>query len=679
MTLMPTEGTSGCGDCSVTTSNRPPTALTIGGASAPIALIGNPNTGKTTLFNALTGYRRHVANYAGVTVETARGPLLGGPRQIELLDLPGTYSLSPISPDEALVRDILTDPKAELHPAGVLVIVDATHLRRNLYLVGQLLELNRPVVIAVNMTDVARTQGLEIDCRLLSERLGAAVIPIVATRQATLAPLRDALQALVDEPRPPTPSVALPAVGDRTPDDVQARYGWVDAILVDVLRRVSPARVGWSERLDRVLTHRVGGLAILLAVLFLVFQALFSWAGPMMDVIELGVGWLSATTESALPAGLVRDFVVNGLIGGVGSVIVFLPQIALLFLFIAILEDSGYLARAAFMLDRVMRAFGLTGRAFIPLLSAHACAIPAIMGTRTIADRRERLVTILIAPFMSCSARLPVYTLFIAAFIPALSLGVIGLQGLVMFAMYLVGVAVALPIAWLLRRSAFAGAAPPLILELPTYQWPKLRTIWQRVSLACLSFLRRAGTIIVVMNAIIWALGTYPRSPAAEAAVLQQASTEGWPAERVEATLAFARLEASCLGRLGHGIEPVVQHLGWDWRLGVAVLSSFPAREVVISTLGILYRLGSDVNESSAGWDDVLHGARHADGRPVFTIPVALSIMVFFALCAQCSSTLVTIGNETRSWRWPLISFFGMTALATLAAWVVYQVGSRVL
>ncbi len=700
-----------------------------------IALIGNPNTGKTSLFNALTGYRRHVANYPGVTVETARGPVRGAARAMDLLDLPGTYSLAAMSPDEMLVNNV-TCGRLEAHarPDAILAIVDASNLQRNLYLVSQLLELDLPMVVAVNMIDVARGRGIEIDCELLSQRLGVPAVPIIATQPNSVAPLRDALERAVDK-GPSAVSVELPkALSDEVAAfcaqdriglqraeairvlvdrdgyaekqylarggseealrqartrlgsagidgpklEVQARYRWVGSVLDTVVTRPDKPIITWSDRLDRVLTHKIGGGIILLAVLFILFQSIFAWAGPLMDTIDWAFGALSEVVAGLLPEGALQSVVTDGIIGGVGGVLVFLPQILILFAFIAILEDCGYMARAAYMNDRLMRSLGLSGRAFIPLLSSFACAVPAIMGTRAIPDRRERFVTILIAPFMSCSARLPIYVLFIAAFVPAKTYlgGWVGLHGLVMLAMYLVGVIVAVPIAWLLKKTVFAGPPPGFMLELPTYKLPRPRALWQRTYLAGKEFVLRAGTIILVVNLAVWALGYFPRGTATRAAVEQQAAAEGWDEAAFESELAGAYLRDSYLGRMGRAIEPVVEPIGWDWRVGMAVIASFPAREVVVATLGTIYSLGAEEGEESESLRSAIKGAKWDNsGTPVFTLPVALSMMVFFALCAQCSATLVVIGRETHSWIWPVLSFVGMTTIAYFAAWGVSAAG----
>lgn len=700
------------------------------GRPLTIALVGNPNTGKTTLFNALTGYRRHVANYPGVTVEAARGAIRGAPRPMELLDLPGAYSLAAASPDEWIVTQVASGHVAgQSRPDVLLAIVDASNLSRNLYLVSQLMELELPLVVAINMMDVARARGLEIDCARLAERLGAEVVPIVATRRRTLGPLIAALERaagaappvtradlapeLVEESRRLSPRwrfaealrilqdhggyaerLFLESGGSResldaararirrarpdsAKDEVKARYAWVGRVTASVVRRPETPVVTWSDRLDHVFTHRIFGTLILAAVLFVVFQALFAWTAPLMEVIDAAFAALSGWLGPHLPAGVVRSLVTDGLIGGVGAVVIFLPQIMALFGLIAVLEDCGYMARAAFMMDRVMRGLGLTGRAFIPLLSSFACAVPAIMGTRAIVDRRERFVTILLAPFMSCSARLPVYALLIAAFIPPLRWwnGWIGLQGLTLMAMYLVGVAVAIPIAWALHRTAFPGGGLSFMLELPGYKLPRPMAVLHRMLSAGRGFLARAGTVILAVNLVVWALGYFPRDPGVQARVEAQAVERGWDAEQTEQELAGARLRASYLGRMGRAIEPLVRPLGWDWRIGMAVIASFPAREVVIGTLGTIYNLGAEQDETSDSLLGALREARWADsGDPVFTVPVALSIMVFFALCAQCSSTLAVIGRETRSWRWPVASFVSMTVIAYAAAWAVAAV-----
>jgi ferrous iron transport protein B len=460
--------------------------------------------------------------------------------------------------------------------------------------------------------------------------------------------------------------------------EVQARYRWIDAVLDGVVTRPERPPVTWTDRIDRVLTHKVGGAVFLLLVLFIVFESLFRWAAVVMERIDWAFGQLSEVVAAVLPAGALQSLVTDGIIAGVGGVLVFLPQILILFAIIAILEDCGYMARAAYMNDRVMRALGLSGRGFIPLLSGFACAVPAIMGTRAIADRRERFVTLLIIPFMSCSARLPVYVLFVSAFVPNKTFlgGLSSLQALVMLGMYLLGVAVAIPVAWALKKTALAGPPTGFMLELPSYKLPRLRAIWQRMYLSGREFIVRAGTIILAVNIVVWALGYFPRGEATRAVVEQQAQVAGWDEAQLESELAGAYVRDSYLGRIGRAIEPAVEPIGWDWRIGMAVVASFPAREVVVSSLSTIYNLGDEAGEESESLQTAIRDARHdVTGEQVFTLPVALSIMVFFALCAQCSSTLVIIGRETGSWRWPVASFVGMTTLAYFAAWGVSAAG----
>ncbi len=698
--------------------------------AAVVALVGNPNTGKTALFNALTGFHRHVANYPGVTVEVARGRIRGAARPIELLDLPGTYSLAAQSPDEAIVCQTLCGRASGTAPAAIIATLDASNPARNLYLVSQLLELELPLIIALNMVDIARRRGLEVDAARLAARLGVPVVPVVAVEPATVAPLVRALEQVLAAPSRPTRRAALPpaleeatrtltamvpdlrpgeavrllvdrdgwlrrALGprdgldaalavarqrlgregfDAATAEVRARYAWVDGVLDGVVRRMPPTGETWTARIDRVVTHPVGGGVTLLGVLYAVFYAIYWGAAPLVSALERLFGWAGAGVAAVVPSGPLQSLLVDGVIAGVGGVVGFLPQILILFLALALLEDCGYMARAAFMVDRLMRPLGLSGRAFIPLLSAFACAVPAILGTRAIADRRERFITILIAPFMSCSARLPVYVLLIGAFVPPTAYlgGWLRLDALVMIAMYLVGVVVAIPVALLLRYSAFRGPPAGFLLEMPSYKRPRLRAVVPRVLHAGRSFLVRAGTIILLVNVIVWALGYFPRSERVRAAVEAERAAQGWDDATYEAALAGAYLRDSYLGRLGRGLEPVLAPLHWDWRIGIGVIASFPAREVIVATLGTICNLGPEDDAESASLRTRLAELKW-DGtdRPLFTLPVALSLMVFFALCAQCASTLVVIGRETGSWSWPVISFVGMTLIAYAGAWAV--------
>ena len=694
-----------------------------GGQHAPlvVALLGNPNTGKSTLFTALAGIPTRIGNYPGVTVEEKRGRFSHAGRQIELIDLPGIYSLVPRSPDEQVAMAVL-EGRQEGSPAVdcVVVLADATSLERNCYLVSQALALGLPVVVALTLTDLAADRGITVDHAELAARLGCPVIPVVAPQRVGLDTLADAIADAKNRPAPASPDVHAEAITDtdgHSPAAVEAmaRYRWIEQLLEGVITRATPA--GWSieERIDAVLTHRVAGTLAFVAVMLAVFSSIFWAATPIMDLFSGGIDAVAAFLDERLPAGAIRSLVVDGIVAGVGGVVVFLPQIAMLFLFVAILEGCGYLARAAYLMDRLLVGVGLSGRSFIPLLSSFACAIPGIMATRTIENRRDRLLTILVAPLMSCSARLPVYVLLTAAFVPNTPVAGISwlpLPAVVLASMYALGVVVAAVVAAVLSRTVFHGPPQPFVMELPGWRWPQPLVVLERVREACWSFLSSAGTLIVAVSIVVWALASYPYSEEAidaevdrEKAVIAErlealaAADDDASRDRrdeladelalldteegLEAARRGAASRQSFLGRAGRLIEPVVRPLGWDWRIGCAAIASFPAREVVLGTLGVIYNLGEiDPGEDegsnmlirrlrAATWDDT--------GQPVFTLPVALSIMVFFALCAQCASTLVVIGKETGSWVWPVVTFTYMTVLAWLGALLTYQAGTWLL
>ena len=705
---------------------------------ATVAVVGNPNTGKTTLFNALTGLSQRVGNFPGVTVERKVGQLtLPNAGAVDLLDLPGTYSLSAKSPDEFIAVEALMGLlESESTIQAVLVVLDASNLRRSLYVVSQLLEIDLPLVVALNMLDVAKARGIVIDAPALSERLGVPVIPIQANKRVGLDELKEALSRVVEKGRVPSRSPISPQswwveadqlarkyegvstglalrvlvdnqnafashVVERFGDDFAAdlhalraqinaddalanreiewRYRWIDEVLDDVLRDPEPLRVTRSDQLDRILTHPLWGSLSFAVIMAFVFQSIFSWAVPLMDGIDALFGTVGGWASGYLPEGALQSMVVDGVIAGVGGVVIFLPQICILFLFIAILEDCGYMARAALLMDRLLTPCGLSGKSFIPLLSSFACAIPGVMATRTINDPKDRIATMLVAPLMSCSARLPVYAIFIGAFIPARDVwGGIGLQGLTLFALYCVGIVVAIPIAWILKKTLLRGQPTPFLLELPSYKIPDVGTVGMRIYQSARHFLERAGTLILAATIVMWALAYFPRSETiaehyeAERERLVGASEE--VLDDLRAKEAGEMLQQSFLGRMGHAVEPVVEPLGWDWRIGMAALASFPAREVIVAVLGTIYSLG-EVDEESASLRDALRSATWSDGRKVFNIPVALSIMVFFALCAQCVSTLAVIQRETGAWRWPVLTFIYMTVLAYIGAFVTYRLG----
>jgi ferrous iron transport protein B len=602
-------------------------------------LLGVPNCGKTALFNLLTGSHQKVANYPGVTVERREGRLATPRgREVSILDLPGAYSLQPTTPEERVTRDVLLGIEAGVAPLDVVVLVaDATNLRLSLRFALEVRDLGRPMILALNLSDLARERGLKIDADGLSRALDMPVVETVAIRREGARALEGAIDRF--ESRPP----AGPPVFPPHELDVETTYREVERLLgISGWER----RDGQSldERIDRIALHPVIGLGGLAIILFMVFQAVFAWAQPLMDGIDAGIGALGALAASAVPDGLVRSLLVVGLSAGRGRVVIFLPQILILFLFILLLEDSGYLPRAAFLLDRLMQGLGLSGRAFIPLLSSFACAIPGIMATRTIHDPRERLVTILIAPLMTCSARLPVYALLIAAFVPARTVGgIFNLQGITLFSLYVAGVASAAVIAWIMRRTFGAQSAYPLLLELPSYRWPSLRNLAFGLMERARIFLTRVGTILLALMIIVWFLSSFPAPPPGAAA----------PA-----------IDYSFAGRLGHWLEPVFAPIGFNWQICVALIPGLAAREVAVSALGTVYALG----------DTGTAGALLPILQVEWTLPTALALLAWYVYAPQCISTLAVAHRETASSRTVAFMAIYLFALAWLAAFATYRI-----
>ena len=624
-----------------------------------VALVGNPNTGKSTLFNALTGLRQRVGNFPGVTVERVAGEYIANGQRVSVIDLPGCYSLTPESPDEAIVHDVLLgETKAGWIPDVIVIVVDAENLERNLFLVSQLVELGRPTIIALNRVDRLRAAGMRIDIPELIRELGVTIIPVVAARGDGIDHLR---RVIASAQTLPLPSSVVRS-GNSSDNDANERYNWASGVVARTVERDPQNGRTVSDRIDAVVLHRILGPLIFIAVMALVFQAMFTWAQPLMNGLQALFDAAGTIAMNALPPGDLRSLVVDGVIAGVGSVVVFLPQITILFLLIGFLEDTGYMARAAFVMDRFMRPLGLHGKSFIPLLSGYACAVPAIMATRTIREPKERLATIMVVPLMSCSARLPVYTLLIAAFVPATPIFPFGnLQGLTLLAMYALGTVAAFLVAMLFRRTLLRSPTRGLILELPPYAVPRPRvllvTAWQRVRI----FLRRAGTVILAVSIVLWALATYPRS---------------------NASTADARLAQSALGRVGHMIEPAVRPLGYDWKIGVSIISSFAAREVFVSTMATIYR----VDPADAGPEGTqrtlaarLRTERNSYGAPAYTTLVALGLMAFYVFALMCTSTIaVTLrecGGGLAGTRWAALQLIYMLVLAYGVALVVYRGG----
>ena len=717
-----------------------------------IALVGNPNTGKSTLFNRLTGLRQHIANYPGITVEKKSGLLRTGGIDLDLLDLPGCYSLTAVSNDERVVMDVLGGRRGLQKPDLLVFVVDATNLKRNLLLVSQCAELGIPAVIALNQCDAAKRNGIRIDASLLAKKLGVPVVETIATRGTGLVELKQAIVSALDAPstlqkihwpdcvtngcallRAELPgigsndltqaealrvlfdrdSVFTCGVGDEAcvrklldtahreiresglnPGSAEAviHYRHLESLLEGVVEASGPIARS-HDSIDALLLNRVWGTLIFLGVMYIVFQSLYSWAGPLMDLIDTGT---SATQEFVRPllstTPALQSLLCDGIIAGVGGVLIFLPQILILFFFIALLEDTGYMARAAFLVDKLFSWCGLNGRSFVPLLSSYACAIPGVLATRTLSDPKARLTTILMAPFMSCSARLPVYILLIGTFIEPLYGPLVA--GAVLFAMHFAGLALALPLAWVLNRFFLKIKNQPFILEMPDYRVPTLRNIFRRILDRGREFVLKAGTVILAFSVLIWALLYFPRSPdvkettsmaffseiaGSHSAAEIQSALEN-PDSDISTALAHridsAYIEQSYLGRFGKAVQPVFDPAGFDWKITVGVLSSFPAREVIIATMGIIYNLGADVDEGSDDLRSVLQKEKWTSGprmgQPVYTLPVVIGIMVFFALSMQCGATVAIIAREL-NWRWAAFSFFGMTTLAWAIAVLIYQ------
>jgi len=671
-----------------------------------VAVVGNPNAGKSTLFNALTGLRQRVANYPGVTVEKRTGTAytLHG-EAMELIDLPGMYSLSPRSPDEEIARKVLRGESPGIpKPDAILCVVDASNLERNLFLVTQVMELGIPVLVALNMVDMAEARGIRLKPEELSRRMGVKFIPTQAHRGKGLVELRTALGQKITDPgerrwvMPPQLAAAVGQIAaawrDALPAEqgaegraldllagstegpegarklavawrerfreqafdwpaavVQARYSYLRDMLGQVGVGHAQGHVTWTDRIDALVLNPVAGWGVLAGILMLLFTSIFSIAAYPMEWIDAGFSAAGEWVTASLPAGMFRELLVDGVLAGVGGVVIFLPQILILFLFLGLLEDSGYLARAAFLLDRVMHRVGLSGKSFIPLLSSYACAIPGIMATRTVEDPKDRLTTILVAPLMSCSARIPVYTTLIAAAVPAVVMPAWGKAG-AMLGLYALGTFTAFGLAWLFRRKMLGGGSPPLILELPPYRRPSFRTVLLRMWERAVIFIRRAGTVILALSVLLWFLCNFPHR--AED-----------PSER---------LAKSFAGQLGHALEPVIRPLGFDWRIGIGLVASLAAREVFVSTMSIVYHVGGEE-------EGLIAAMRHAtwpDGSLTYTPVTCLALLVFYVYALQCLSTVAVARRETGGWKWPAFMMAYLTGLAYAGAWLVQTVGRMV-
>lgn len=689
-----------------------------------VALVGNPNAGKTTLFNALTGMRQKVGNYPGVTVEWKEGIFYSQHgKPIRLLDLPGSYSLHARSPDEQILVEALLGRVAVLpEPTAVICCVDASNLERNLYLATQVIELGLPTVVALNMMDVAEHRGLQIDVEGLERRLGVPVVPCSGVEGKGIMELRLALsqhplplpKVRMEKPRLVVEAVeallkesthrragsgelargeahlflscdADPGLGSdlwreirswqqrfdvETPgwrsEWIKSRYGWIGELMKDCVHWRDPGRQTMTERVDRILLHPWIGFPVLGLIMGILFYSIFTLAVPFMDALDSGIAILGNGVSSMLGEGPLRELVKEGIFGGVGGVLIFLPQIIFLFFFIAILESTGYMARAAFLLDRLMSRVGLHGRSFIPLLSSYACAVPGIMAARTIESPKERLVTILVAPFMSCSARLPVYLVMIAALLPNTP-GHAMLKSLILLVLYFLGTFVALGFAWIFRKTLLKGRTLSTVMELPPYRLPRWDSVLREMMDRAWQFLKRAGTVIFGLSILLWFLMNYPHLEHIEAESAEVAVERTDEMAGIDSQLAY-----SFAGRLGKALEPVFEPVGYDWQITVGVVSSFAAREVFVSTMAILFSADS---EEESGIVDAFRGARRSDGTPLFTPLTCLSVLMFFVFALQCVSTVAVVRRETRTLRWPAFQFAYMFAFAWLMAFIVYQGG----
>lgn len=740
------------GHCTQSDQKRIPSEAQSTVKTRTIALAGNPNSGKTTVFNALTGMNQKVGNYPGVTVEKKVGRMkLPGYSPLEIVDLPGIYSLNPKSLDEQIAFNALTGNVKDLSKPGlVIIVVDSNNLEHHLYLTTQLLDLEIPALLALNMSDVAQSRGIVINKEKLSEILGIPVVSLVASKGEGIPQLVEALKKFLQETESPAPYVrkwrldppveealgkisgwlknhgnceksarfsealnvlsndlalkkwdsigGSPSLREIVPGlrkdlegknidwetvEVRGRYGWIREICQETTTGLREKAQILSDKIDRVLVHPVVGLLIFMMALIVVFQAIFSFATVPMEMVESLFAWLGATASELLPPGALQGLIVEGIIGGVGNVVIFLPQIILLFFFLSLLEDSGYMPRAALIMDRIMRKFGLPGKSIVPLLSSFACAIPGIMATRTIENPKDRLTTILIAPLMSCSARMPIYILFIGAFIPNTPVfGIFTLSGLTLLCMYLLGIVAAVLVAWVFNKFISKGEVPYLIIELPSYKLPSLKSVFLMIWTQSKEFLLRAGTIIMALTIVLWWVATYPKTTTysrdfdKQITVLEkklESGEKGLKKEDLQEKIGTLKreqaaedLQNSYAGQLGKGIEPALKPLGFDWKLGLGVVMSFAAREVLVSTMGTIYSV-SDSGEESEG----LRKHLQRDYSPL----VAISLMVFFVLACQCISTLALVWRETGTLKWPAFMFAYMTTLAYLASLAVYQGG----
>ncbi|MBC8051527.1 MAG: ferrous iron transport protein B [Sphingobacteriaceae bacterium] len=695
-----------------------------------IALVGNPNTGKSTLFNLLTGLHQKVGNFAGVTVDKKTGSCkLPDGRNAEIIDLPGTYSLYPKSKDETIVFEVLADKNNSSHPDIVVVVADASNLKRNLLLYTQVADLKIPVIIALNMIDLSKKAGTEINIDELALRLGVQIVPICARQGENIQRLKEAiaftstvpLQAdtievealapalinkIKEELQVDLPYTALqlahqheslqfltPAQSDRIEELEQefsfhsqkaqaaetiARYNFINDVLFDTVkfRPGAAQEETFSNKIDKVLTHKVWGFIIFFAILFLIFQSIFAWSEYPMTLIENLFVWLTDTAHSVLPQGVLTDLFVDGILAGLSGVLVFIPQIAILFAFISILEDTGYMARVTFMMDKIMRKVGLNGKSVVPLIGGFACAVPSIMSTRNIENWKDRIITIMVTPLVSCSARLPIYTVLISLVVPSERVaGFINMQAIALMGMYVLSIVAAIVVAWVMKFLIKSRERGYFIMELPVYRMPRWDNVFYTMYEKVKAFVFEAGKVIIAISIILWVLASYGPSSQRKALELKYQSKDfvsNYSPEELESMKAAEKLETSYAGVIGKSIEPAIKPLGFDWKIGIALITSFAAREVFVGTMATIYSVSDDTKTESVR--EKMQQAKNPEtGQPVFTFAVAFSLMIFYAFAMQCMSTLAIVYRETKSWKWPTIQLAYMTVLAYIASLIVYN------
>ena len=700
------------------------------GGDLKVALVGNPNSGKSTLFNVLTGLSQKIGNFPGVTVEKKVGFCkLPDQRTAQIIDLPGTYSFYPKSRDERIVLDALSDKNSPVHPELIIFVADASNLKRNLLLFSQVADLKIPIIIALNMMDLARQSGIEISVDELALKLGVRVIPISARRQEGIGRLREAIsntgsvplqlpsieveaiapqliQKIQDELKIREPYIALqyahqhenlsflsPAENKRVEEIKQefnfhsqksqaeetiARYNFINDVLFDTVKVHSdPKQETMSNRIDKVLTHRIFGFLIFFAILFLIFQSIFAWSEYPMSLIEQLFIWLADMGYQILPPGVFTELLVDGVLAGLSGVIIFIPQIAILFAFISILEDTGYMSRVTFMMDKIMRKVGLSGKSIVPLIGGFACAVPSIMSTRNIESWKDRMITIMVTPLIACSARLPVYTLLISLVVPDKKVwGFINLQGIALMSLYILSIVSAILVAWVMKKVIRSRERGYFIMELPVYRMPRWNNVLLTMYRSVKAFVIEAGKVIIAVSIILWVLSSYGPSERFKQIGIKYSSEnmkEKYQPEEIERMISSEKLENSYAGILGKSIEPAIRPLGFDWKIGIALITSFAAREVFVGTMATIYSVNGDDSHLESVREK-MHSARNPDtGLPVFTPAVAFSLMMFYAFAMQCMSTIAVVYRETKSWSWPAIQFVYMTALAYLASLIVYQ------